>query len=270
MSRRGKPSHLNPEEKRGIQSIDVGIGVLNAVASFLRPASLKELSDVAGMPASKVHRYLTSFIRTGLIAQDPISGRYDLGPQALQLGLSAIARLDIVDIATRHMAELTAEYDIMSLLNIWGDQGPTVIRIKRSTENIFSSIALGAVLPPLRSATGLAFLAHLPEEMTKIQIDKGLKEAKKLENTGPKTKRELADILNKVRTQGYSTGFSLSGTANPSMSAIAVPLLDIQGEASAVICLMSGLTDLTDMNNGIAHKLIEVCKEASLVTKSNE
>ena len=56
-----------------------------------------------GMPAAKAHRYLASFMPAGLIEQHPESGRYDLGPFALELGLglAAMARLDPLALAGR-------------------------------------------------------------------------------------------------------------------------------------------------------------------------
>ena len=269
MGRRGKPSQLAPAEKRGIQSIDVGISVLSQFAAFPGSVSLKDLSDAVDMPSSKVHRYLASFIRTGLVSQDPATGKYDLGPQALQLGLAAIARLDLVDLATRHMTRLTEDHDVMSVLSVWSQHGPTVIRIKRGAENIFSSIALGSVLPTIRSATGQVFLAYLPDAMVENQVKAGLKEAKTLENAGPKNKRELSAVIKQVHDQGYASVYSLYGTAFPRINAVAVPVLDIQGEAAAVISLMSGFKDLADINNPITKELIRTTKEISAIANSD-
>ena len=61
---------------------------------------MSALALAAGMPASRAHRYLVSFGRSGLIVQDAPSGRYDVGPLAVGLGLAALGRFDIV----RHCA----------------------------------------------------------------------------------------------------------------------------------------------------------------------
>src|SRR5689334_9343451 len=87
------------KDRRGIQSIEVGGQLLLALGRTGKPMVLKDLAREAGMPAAKAHPYLVSFARLGLIEQDPITGRYELGPQLLQLGLAGLQRLDPVRIA---------------------------------------------------------------------------------------------------------------------------------------------------------------------------
>jgi hypothetical protein len=84
---------------RGIQSIEVGVPLLRVLADHGAPMMLRDLAIAAGMPAAKAHRYLVSLVRTGLVMQDSLSGRYDLGHFALELGLACIARLDPVRMA---------------------------------------------------------------------------------------------------------------------------------------------------------------------------
>ncbi len=83
-------------DRRGIQSIEVGGQLLLALGRTGKPMVLKELAREAGMPAAKAHPYLVSFARLGLIEQDPLTGRYELGPQLLQLGLVSLQRLNPV------------------------------------------------------------------------------------------------------------------------------------------------------------------------------
>jgi hypothetical protein len=58
------------------------------------------------MSAAKAHPYLVSFGKLGLIEQDPQSGRYGLGPLAMQLGLISLQQYDPVRLATRLIGEL--------------------------------------------------------------------------------------------------------------------------------------------------------------------
>lgn len=74
--------------KHGVQSLEVGMSILRAMATGRRSMMLKEIAEAAGMPPSKAHRYLVSLIRSGLVEQDRLTSRYDLGPFALNLGLA--------------------------------------------------------------------------------------------------------------------------------------------------------------------------------------
>ncbi len=51
------------------------------------------------MPLGKAHRYLASFAHAGLVRQAGRSGKCDLGPQAVQLGLAAMPRNDFINTA---------------------------------------------------------------------------------------------------------------------------------------------------------------------------
>src|ERR1700759_4885317 len=89
------------EEKlrSGIQSIEVGFKLLDVLTPEPRAMMLRDLAQRAGMSPAKAHRYLVSFLRLGVVSQDPLSGRYELGGFALQLGLARLARVDGVKLA---------------------------------------------------------------------------------------------------------------------------------------------------------------------------
>ena len=59
----------------GIQALDAALSVLRVLRSFDGPATLSDIAREAGMPPSKVHRYLASFIHAGLAVQKERSGR---------------------------------------------------------------------------------------------------------------------------------------------------------------------------------------------------
>jgi DNA-binding IclR family transcriptional regulator len=68
---------------------------------------LRELAQRVGISPAQAHRYLVSFLRLGVVAQDPLSGRRDEpGGFALQLGLARLARVDGVKLARIALAEL--------------------------------------------------------------------------------------------------------------------------------------------------------------------
>ena len=85
-------------QQRSIQSIETGFTLINALERAQGPLSLKEVAQHAGMSASKAHFYMVSFKRVGLVTQQEVTGHYALGRYALDLGLSALRRLDLVEI----------------------------------------------------------------------------------------------------------------------------------------------------------------------------
>ena len=66
-------------KRRGIQSIDTGIRLLEVLEHADGPLALKDLSSRADLDPSSAHRYLASFVRCGLVRQDSGS-RYTCNP----------------------------------------------------------------------------------------------------------------------------------------------------------------------------------------------
>ena len=86
-------------DRQGIQSVEIGFRLLRILAANNRPMMLRDIAAGAGMASAKDHRSMVSFMRIGIVEQDPATGRYDLGAYALELGLAGLGRLDPVRLA---------------------------------------------------------------------------------------------------------------------------------------------------------------------------
>src|SRR5213078_280142 len=151
-------------KRRGIQSIDTGIRLLEVLEKSDGPLALKELSAKADLHPSGAHRYLASFVRCGLVRQDS-DARYDFGPLALRLGLASLQRLDPIQATERALPALVDETGFTVLLAVWSNRGPTVVHWQR-TGDLVTSLNLGSLLPVARSSLGRMLLAFLPAGVT--------------------------------------------------------------------------------------------------------
>ena len=213
------------KERRGIQSVEIGTRVIEALRASATPLHLKDLAKAAGMPTSKCHRYVVSFVRTGFLVQDVTSGRYDLGPQLLQAGLAALARTDAVAVGTAALERLVEATGNTGLLSVWADFGATIVRWMPGAAAVHTSLSTGSTLPLLTSATGRVFLAFLPSRQTR-QL---LTQEALSDNIEP------APLIAAVRAAGIAR---VSGDHIPGLSAVAAPVLDAHGEAMAVLTLV--------------------------------
>ncbi|HKU98335.1 MAG TPA: helix-turn-helix domain-containing protein, partial [Vineibacter sp.] len=127
-----------------MQSVEIGAQILDALAAATGPSTLSEIAKRTGMTASKAHRYLVSFGKSGLVRQDPISSRYDLGEMALRLGLAAVSRLKVVQLATEAIVNLNQELDITTILTVWSERGPVVIGWYDASEIIVCNLNVGS------------------------------------------------------------------------------------------------------------------------------
>lgn len=218
--------------QQGIQSIEVGGGLLRALAQAAQPQMLRDLAAAADMPPAKAHRYLVSFARMGLVEQQPETGLYDLGAFALELGLSALGRLDPVTVAAPVLREICQETGQTAALAVWANQGATIVRWLGADTPVAASLRVGSVMPLTRSATGGAFLAFLPRETTAPFVRKELAENAR-KGLGPATPEELERIVAQTRSQG------LAHTSEfiPGIGGIAAPVFDHSG--SMVLALIA-------------------------------
>jgi len=158
------PETPAPRAQRGIQSVEVGGQLLRALAHQGRPMALKDLARGAGMSAAKAHPYLVSFGKLGLIEQDAGSGHYGLGPLAMQLGLISLQQVDPVRLATPLIAELARELGHTVGVAVWGNRGPTIVRIEEAPSAVHVNMRHGTVMSLRGTASGLLFCAYLSRE----------------------------------------------------------------------------------------------------------
>jgi DNA-binding IclR family transcriptional regulator len=225
-----------PKAQQGIQSLEVGAALLRALAQAKEPQMLRDLAMAARMPPAKAHRYLVSFMRSGLVEQQPETGLYDLGEFALELGLSALARVEPVAVGAAALPELRREIGQTVALAVWANRGATIVRWLGADTPVAASLRVGSVMPLTRSATGGAFLAFLPEAATAQAVARELAENSQ-KGLSPTTQRELVRILAQTRRQG----FARTSEFIPGVGGIAVPVFDHSGEmALALIALGYG------------------------------
>ena len=153
-------------QQRSIQSIEIGFRLIRVLENAPGPLTLKELALRAGMTPSKAHFYLVSFKRVGLVAQNGDNGQYLLGRYALDLGLSALRRLNLIEFAREEMRHLSSALGESVFLSVWGNRGPTFVCKVDGPRRIPITLQIGYVLPLTRCATGHIFLTYMPLALT--------------------------------------------------------------------------------------------------------
>lgn len=244
-----------PKKRAGIQSVEIGMRVLATLAGLGGAKPLAAIVRGCGLSPSQTHRYLASLSEAGMAIQDP-HGNYDLGPSALKLGLSALARIDVFRIADEKLGEFCAETGSTVLLAALGPAGPTIVRWLVGRPPIVTSLSLGSVLSLVHSATGQIFLAFRPEQETE-----GFVEAE-FERTPSVDAAYIDKIKSKVRAEGKA---HVGGTLIPGLHAKAYPIFDLQGNAvlAATQVSLAGKGDPQSCKS--ARQLRAVCHEISQI-----
>ncbi|MEM8855149.1 MAG: IclR family transcriptional regulator [Pseudomonadota bacterium] len=212
---------------KGVQSVEVGIKILKAFCRTTGPMSLSEIAQAVNIAPAKVHRYLASLVESGMVIHRR-TGSYDLGRLAAEVGIAAVARYDVVNRAADALPDLVEETACTAMLSVWGSQGPTVVRWERSSPPLVTALGVGTVLPLTTSATGLAFLSWSPDRLVRDLVPEADLEATQLRQVD-------------IRARGIADA---NETFIPGLYALAAPVLDLQGQAEAVVTLVSTSRDI--------------------------
>jgi DNA-binding IclR family transcriptional regulator len=244
------------ETRKGIQSVEQASGLLEALIKAGAELPLTTLARSSAMSPSSAHRYLTSLSRIGLVRQNAVTGHYDLGAMAIRLGLAALSRFDFIEMADTALHGLTQRVKVDGHVSVWGDFGPTIVRIRQTNTPILTNLRLGRVVPVLGSASGQVFCAYLPEEATRTLRDKDLKAP----NCPFKSRANIRDHLARVRDQGFAW---IDGSVIPGLRSIAAPILDLQGNLLAVVALVGPDQSLVEFPNPVLADLLATSSRTS-------
>ncbi len=236
----------------GVQSVEIGLRIVTALSDANKPMMLRDLSNALDMPSAKVHRYLVSLSRAGMVEQDGAGGLYRLGPLALKMGLSALRQLDAYRIAGAAVAELRDRTEQTALLAVWGAAGATVVRWEESHRPFAINLRMGSVLSLLDSATGLVFSAFLPRHWTEKLIP---------EELDGRSAQETEALLAQVRHHGMSF---VRGNQLASINAMSAPIFDASNNLAAAITILGPERRFkVDWNNTAAQELLSVSWQVS-------
>lgn len=226
------PAKAVPKKSQaGIQSVEVGFTLLEALIQAPGAMMLRDLAQAAGMSPAKAHRYLVSYQRLGLVTQGDGDTRYDLGPASLKLGLATLSRLDAVQMARSRMESLMDEIGHTVAIAVWGNHGPVIVHWQEPVRAVTVNLRLGDVMPLLGSATGRCFAAFAPQAWVAPLLKQEISQLAKTQRQGmPQNAAQAQALLEETRQQGAGR---VVDTLLPGISGLAVPAWDAGGH----ICL---------------------------------
>jgi DNA-binding IclR family transcriptional regulator len=244
----------NDEQKgHGIQSLELGMEILKKIADAGKPLTITEISNVCDMSKSKLHRYLTSFCRAGILEKSA-ELRYSLGTELILLGLKASERIDVKETGMPYLIKLRERLNETVALAIWGESGPFFIRWEESNRAINLGIKVGSQVSVTKSATGKIFAAYLPRERTEKLVKREL-DASQTDSSG------FYRGLQQIREQGYA---DTEGELLHGIAAISCPVFGTNQELVAAITVVGLIGQLDISHDSEPVRLLKnTCSELS-------
>ncbi len=214
------PESSDRDTRKGVQSVEHAFALLQVFVHAEKSLAIKDIAEVSGMPASKVHHYLVSLVRVGAVRQLP-DGTYDLGSFALHMGLAALRKLEPVELAASAASKLCDETGEATFISVWGNFGPTSVRYFEGAQPVTVEIRVGNVLPLAISATGRVYLTWGSES----QLAPVLAREKVAQS-------EIDVIRNDTMQIGLGR---VDGELLPRIASLAAPVFDQAGRLALVI-----------------------------------
>tara|TARA_R110000868_G_scaffold55460_2_gene172475 strand:- start:14738 stop:15517 length:780 start_codon:yes stop_codon:yes gene_type:complete len=242
------------KKQAGVQSVEIAAEVLRAILADGGATTLTRIAEQTAMPAAKIHRYLVSLVRAGLVEQDSASPRYRIGAFSMELGLAALGSIDTVEIGTHAMRSLRDRLNQTTVLTFWGSHGPTIVRFMESSHPVTVNVRVGNVLPLLTTALGRIYYSYLQTDPVRAIAET---ERRRL-GIGKKDLKELAET---TRRRGLAR---VEGDLLPGVSALAAAVLDYRGELAAAIGVIGRTADFDgDWTGAIATDLTAAAQDLS-------
>ncbi len=239
-----RPALVDPlarakKRTRILKALEKTLKVLDLFTTGRPEWGLLELSEVAGLPVSTLHRIVTVLRRHGLLAQDPGSKKYRLGYGAIDLGRRAASSLPIRQVADpimRRLAEETGETVVLTVVNDARDCAVCIERIE-SRHDLRLHLEVGEQTPLHAGASSKVLLAWFrSDEVEALASRSGLPSLARNTFTDlPRLQAELA----RIREVGFA--FSSEETDSGAWG-VAAPILDPESRAIAALGVASPLS----------------------------
>jgi len=221
--------------------------VLDCLAAEPADLGTNEIARRVGSNASSVSRLLATLAREEYVRRIPSTGRYRLGLRLVELGHSALSRVDLREVARPHLLALTAVSGETATLSVPGEATPMTVDFVQSPSSVRSVAQLGRPAVPHATATGKVFLAYRD-----VKPDRALAAYTRRTITDP---RELAEQLADVRAHGFAQAL---GERESELNAIAVPVLAAGGELVAMLGLQG---PASRFDPGAMHAVLDRLRE---------
>ena len=119
---------------------------------------------------------------------------------------------------------------------------------------IYTTLAIGSVLPLLRSATGQVFLAYLSESETHRALERALTSDHAVIPV------DIEEVRTRVKAAQCAMG---DMTASLGLRAIAAPVFDLQGRLTMVATALATQAFAVEEDEAVAARLLAACKLAT-------
>ena len=232
--------------------VDKTLNVLEALAQNAKGLSLAEIVKVVGIPKTTAFRILEILAAREYVMWNKENERYYIGIKALEIGMSGLTGLDIVDVSVPYLQELSASVGETSFLAVYSNGDVVYLYKAEGTGSIQTTAQLGSRRPAYCTALGKVILANLPIEETDRIFERDLVKL---------TKKTIVDRVGlyeefaNIRANGYSID---DEGVEVGLYCLAVPIYNYTGNVIAAISVSGPLKRMVEHRERVIDELKNV------------
>jgi DNA-binding IclR family transcriptional regulator len=182
-----------------------------------------DVAERLGLNRTTAYRYCMSMAAAGILERGTRRGTFALGGLLQQLGIHALQRKRVIDIAPRYLDDLAHQAGTTAVLSVWGVDRPVVALVREDTSRtVVVTVRAGSALD-LSAAQTRVFLAHLTDHQLVERMLGQLPAAQRA---------ELEAAIYSVRRNGYWVSLLPDG-----IFGAAAPVFDEHGICATVALL---------------------------------
>jgi DNA-binding IclR family transcriptional regulator len=240
--------------RTGAQAIERAIGVLRCFETAT-DLGITEIARKLGLSISTAHRVTKALTEGGLLAQDPKTERYQLGPTLVVLGDKAARGLGY-EAALPSLRALSTDTGESVNLGIRAGTDVHVVLDVASPQPLRFSQQPGTRVPLHTSAMGKCLLAFAGDIEAEIAGLGELAPVTEKTITDPET---LAEELRRVRDRGWALN---DEERHAGVRTVAVPVMGSDGRVVAAIAVQGPTVRITeDKISALAERLQSAAEE---------
>jgi DNA-binding IclR family transcriptional regulator len=252
-----------------LDSVAVVAEILDELAAARQPLGVTQLARQLDHSKARMHRYLVSLKRLGLVEQDAASERYRLGWKLFQLGEAAGQQFDLRRLADPYLRRLRDLTGLTALLSVPVNGEALVIAAVESERNVCITVKPGNRPAAHCSAQGRIVLAFADEATQSRQLRRALAALTPQSVAAPAAvRRRLADIRERLYEDAPNE--VLTG-----INTLAAPILRKGDELVGQIGIVGSIQDIPspalaqqiDLVRGCAAALSEMLEGALYRTR---
>ena len=235
-----------------VNSLARGLEVIRVFTRQTPRMTLSEVSQATGMTRATVRRFLLTLVREGYVESN---GRhFSLRPKVLELGFSALASMNIWEVAQPIMNDLAERLQESCFAAVLDHDSVIYVARANSNRRVSVGITIGSRVPAHCVSTGRVLLAALPDDVLHQYLDEMT-----LTRFTPNTitsKVQLRGVIGEVRLKGWSI---VDQELEVGLRSLSVPIRDGRGKTVAAlnVCCPSARITPEDMRTRVLAETLE-------------